>query len=95
MIPPRKAETAADPELLAGVLGAAAVIAAWSSLVAELAADPADANAALADPEFVDALVGLAALGARIETCLPAADRPEAPTPATALPSLVVLELLR
>jgi hypothetical protein len=59
--------------------------------------DPADPGADLADPGLVDALVGIAALGARIQPHLPAAAGPAAPADARppADPGFALPELLR
>jgi len=96
MIPPRRAGTAADPdvpEVIVGLLGAMAVLDELGDLIGELAADvdgPAPASS-----EVVDVLLGLAALGATAARRLPQA----MPEPAQAAPvepvALTLRSLLR
>jgi len=99
VIRPRRG-SAADPLLVTGVLGAAAVLRRLRALLSELAedgdrgaGDPRDAAVA----EVVDVLLGLAALVAAIERQLP--DSPAPPVevePAEREPiNLLVKELLR
>lgn len=104
MIRPRRGDSAADPLLVNGVLGAAALLRRLRVLLVELAADGdrgAAAGTELADvPELrdaVDVVLGLAALAAAIEQRLP-----DSPAPAAVSPSaerepinLLVKELLR
>jgi hypothetical protein len=102
VIRPRRTDSAADPLLVTGVLGAAALLRRLRALLAELAADgdrgaddPGDEVSELGD--VVDMVLGLAALAAAIEHRLP-----DSPAPAAVAPSaerepinLLVKELLR
>lgn len=102
MIRPRRGDSAADPLLVTGVLGAAALLRRVRALLAELAADGElgaderrDEACELGD--VVDMVLGLAALAAAIEHRLP-----DSPAPAAVAPSaerepinLLVKELLR
>jgi hypothetical protein len=77
MIPPRRAATSAEPALVTGLLGAAAVLAAVRALLAELAEDgdhcPPGAEPARSTTfdEVVDAVLGLAALARTAARALP------------------------
>jgi hypothetical protein len=72
MIPPRRAETAADPVLLAGVLGAAAVLGELRAILAGLARDgDGPGGGGEADDEVVDVVLGLAALADAVARRLP------------------------
>jgi hypothetical protein len=68
MIRPRRADTAADPALLDGVLGAAAVLGELRAILAEVAEDGAedgdghDVDGESPDDEVVGVVLGLAAL---------------------------------
>ena len=101
MIRPRGA-AAADPLLITGVLGAAAALRRLRALIAELAADDADADPDDAGGDVVDVVLGLAALVAAVECRFP--DSPVTPgvvdPAADACPTnrpinLLVKELLR
>jgi hypothetical protein len=99
VIRPRRGDSAADPLLVTGVLGAAALLRRLRALLAELAADgdrgaddPGDA-AELAD--VVDVVLGLAALAAAIEHRLPDSPAPVAPAAEREPINLLVKELLR
>ena len=101
MIRPRRGDSAADPLLVTGVLGAAALLRQVRALLAELAADgdrgaddPGDEVAEPAD--VVDVVLGLAALAAAIEHRLPDSPAPAAASAAEREPiNLLVKELLR
>jgi hypothetical protein len=102
VIPPRPGDSAGDPTLVAGVLGAVASLRALRALLAELADDGdrgAEDPASDAVRDVVDVVLGLAALADAIERRLP-------DPPATALAAapasearepidLAVQELLR
>jgi hypothetical protein len=64
MIPPRRGEQIADPTLLTGLLGAAAMLDRLRATLAELAADDdrCTPGGEAPDAEVVDVVLGLAAL---------------------------------
>jgi hypothetical protein len=105
MMPPRRADTAADPTLVTGLLGAAALLGALRAMLGELAGD-GDRCPPGAEPardgvfdEVVDAVLGLAALARAAARHLPD-DRPRragdaAAPPAAGRPPPAARELLR
>jgi hypothetical protein len=98
MMPPRPSTTAADPEVVVGLLGAVAVLDDLGELIGELAADgkgpamPATTTTtATTSSEIVDVLLGLAALAATATRRLPRAT----PEPVLAAPAEPVELTLR
>lgn len=106
MIRPRRGGSAADPLLVTGVLGAAALLRRLRALIAELAAD-GDRAAEVPEAcelaevpevaevpelaEVVDVVLGLAALAAAIEHRLPDSPAPPAVAPAAELEPIHLL----
>ena len=74
MIRPQRIDAGADHELILGVLGAQVVLEELRGLIAWLAA--CDASEPANPPELVDALLGIAALGADLDRQPPAAHDP-------------------
>jgi hypothetical protein len=73
MIPPRRADTAADPLLLTGLLGAAAMLKDLRTILAEIAEDGDGRlpDGESPDDEVVDVVLGLAALAGMMTGHLP------------------------
>lgn len=104
MMPPRRTDTAADPTLVTGLLGVAALLGVLRAMLGELA-DDGDRGPPGVEPardgvfdEVVDVVLGLAALTRAASRHLPddrstvAGDRAAPPAPG---PPAVTRELLR